>query len=68
MGGSVQEPFVISVSKNGKTITQELLWDATTYELIQAFYTAAIGVSFVPEDVAETMVRFGNDNLPYNNE
>jgi hypothetical protein len=57
------EPVVVTVSNKNHKITQELPWDCNSEDLLQAIYTAAVGITFNPQDFLRAMRDFANDNL-----
>lgn len=48
----------LTVSKNGIKISVELPWDTTALELVNAFNSSLIGISFLPEQVENAFIQF----------
>lgn len=57
-------PTVLTIQTGNITIKQELPWDVDGYDLCHAFYTAAIGITFDPVGILETMKSFAEERLP----
>jgi len=51
-------PVVITFDHDEVKITQELPWDADAATIIQAVYTAMIGMTFYPDGVIRAMQEF----------
>lgn len=58
------EPVKVSVSNKNCRITQELPCDCNADDLLRAIYTAAVGLTFDPQDFLKAMRDFANDHLP----
>lgn len=50
--------IALTVSKNGIKISVELPWDTTTLDLVNAFNSSLIGISFLPEQVENAFIQF----------
>lgn len=50
--------IALTVSKNGIKISVELPWDTTALELVNAFNSSLIGISFLPEQVENAFIQF----------
>lgn len=64
MGNRDELPTILQVKTGHGVITQELSWDAGADELCQAFYTALVGMTFVPEGILQAMEDFVNERKP----
>lgn len=64
MGNRDELPTILQVKTGHGVITQELPWDAGADELCQAFYTALVGMTFVPEGILQAMEDFVNERKP----
>lgn len=58
-----KKPSMLVLKSDNKVFTVELPWDAGTPEMVHAFYSAMIGIEYEPVDIAETMIRIGNEEL-----
>ena len=58
LGNDTQLPSKLIVKTTDITIDQELHWDASLGDFLNAFYTAMIGIGFHPEDVVGNMREF----------
>ena len=52
------EKTILTLESNGIKSTHELGWDATVYELVNAFYAAMVGITFSPNLVITAMKQF----------
>jgi hypothetical protein len=50
--------IALTVSKNGIKISVELPWDTTALDLVNAFNSSLIGISFLPEQVENAFIQF----------
>lgn len=57
-------PTKITFQTSYATITQELPWDAGADDILQAVYTAMVGMTFHPNGVLEAMKEFAEERLP----
>jgi hypothetical protein len=53
-----EKPTIFSVEHLGTKITFELPWDAGMQDLLDAFYTMCIGISFCPSVIVDGMKEF----------
>lgn len=59
-----KQPTKLSVSNYGNTVTWETLHsDVSIEEMINAFYTLCIGITFVPSTVLQGMKDFVESKL-----
>jgi len=63
LGNQDCPPTVVTVQTGNATIRQELPWDVGSDDLIQAFYTAMIGMTFTPKGAVEAMYEWSKDHL-----
>ena len=61
MGNKKELPTILQIKTSNAVITQELHWDAGADQLIQAFYTAMVGMTFVPKGILQAMEDFVNE-------
>ena len=64
MGNREELPTILQIKTSHAVITQELPWDAGADELVQAFYTAMVGMTFVPDGILQAMEEFVNERKP----
>lgn len=58
MGNKECVPTTLSIKTFDKVVNIELPWDVSTPDLVHAFYTAAVGVTFIETDVLKCMKEF----------
>lgn len=58
-------PTILQIKTGNTVITQELPWDASMEDMVHAFYTACVGITFLPETILEGMRDYAESNLPY---
>jgi hypothetical protein len=58
LGNDTMLPTKLIVKTTDKTIEQDLHWDVSTDEMLNAFYTAMIGIGFHPDAVIDGMEEF----------
>ena len=58
LGNDTMLPTKLIVKTTDKTIEQDLHWDVSTDEMLDAFYTAMIGVGFHPATIIGSMKEF----------
>lgn len=64
LGNRDNPPIRFTVESGDRTIIQELHWDADANELLEAFYTAMVGLTFSPSGVLQAMQEFVNNKTP----
>ena len=62
MGNREQLPIILSLKNSNGVITYELPWDAGADDIINAVYSAMVGMTFSPEGILEAMQDFVNDH------
>lgn len=68
LGNCTDPPVELTIRTGHTTVIQKLPWDADLQDLIHAFFTACVGVTFSPDGVLETMKEYAEQHLPENNE
>lgn len=68
LGNQDCPPTKITFQTGERTITLELPWDAGADDIIQAVYTAMIGMTFHPDCVTDAMEQFVEEHKPLLNE
>lgn len=58
MGNHDTLPFIITFKSHTNVITYELPWDTGADDIINAIYSAMIGMTFSPEGILEAMQDF----------
>lgn len=58
LGNDTMLPSKLIVKTTDKSIEQELHWDASMGDFVDAFYTAMIGIGFHPDAVVGGMEEF----------
>ena len=58
LGNTECVPTMLSIKTTDKVINIELPWDVSTPDLVEAFYTAAVGATFIETDILQCMKEF----------
>lgn len=64
LGNDTQLPTKLIVKTTDTTIEQDLHWDTSLEDYMHAFYTAMIGVGFIPESIIGGMREFVEEYSP----
>lgn len=56
-------PTQLVLKTTNQIVTQELPWDVSIDDLVNAFYTACIGITFQPATVLRAMSQFAAESL-----
>ena len=62
MGNQNELPTILTLKNSNGVITYELPWDVGADDIINAVYSAMIGMTFSPDGILQAMQDFVNDH------